>query len=114
MPKLPCVWDYLLVLNTGQENGCNGSSGILYVFMLGLVTAANICGHCNNWKLFQNCVVSRFWGASSPLPLNWIQAEGKLVTKCTIKSVGESKKCAITYELLSVSVYQYKKSSAVN
>jgi len=35
------VWDYLLVLNTAQENGCNGSSGILYVFRLGLVTATN-------------------------------------------------------------------------
>lgn len=103
MPKLPCVWDYLLVLNTAQENGCGGSSGILYEFRLGLVTAASICGHCSNWKLFQNCRVSGFWGASPP-PLNWIQAEGKLVTKCAIKNVGKSKKCAIMNELLYVSV----------
>jgi len=41
MPKLPCVWDYHLVLITAQENGCSGSSGILYVFRLGLVTATN-------------------------------------------------------------------------
>jgi hypothetical protein len=36
-----CVWDYVRVLNTAQENGCSGSSGILYVFWLGLVTATN-------------------------------------------------------------------------
>jgi len=31
----------MCVLNTAQENGCSGSSEILYVVRLGLVTATN-------------------------------------------------------------------------